>query len=95
MVRSPEWEAFRRLRARLRYFNVDRNIRSLLITSAAPNEGKTTIAVESRDRGCDGGEVSVLLLEADLRKPELAESYHLAPSPGLAELLTRDISALM
>ena len=39
-----EGEAFRKLRARLRYFNVDRDIRSIVVTSAAAGEGKTVVA---------------------------------------------------
>ena len=91
---GPEWEAFRKLRARLRYFNVDRDIRSLLVMSAAPQEGKTTIASHLAMVTAMGGQTSVLLLEADLRKPALAERYDLAPSPGLTEVLTHDIPAL-
>ncbi len=83
----------RKLRARLRYFNVDRNIRSLLVMSAAPEEGKTTIASNLAIATAIGGQASVLLLEADLRMPALAERYDLAPSPGLAEVLTHDIPA--
>ena len=90
---GPEWEALRKLRARLRYFNVDRNIRSLLVMSAAPEEGKTTIASNLAIATAIGGQASVLLLEADLRMPALAERYDLAPSPGLAEVLTHDIPA--
>ena len=41
---ASEGGAFQMLRARLRYFNVDRDIHSVLVTSAAPGEGKTTIA---------------------------------------------------
>ena len=41
---ATEGGAFQMLRARLRYFNVDRDIHSVLVTSAAPAEGKTTVA---------------------------------------------------
>jgi polysaccharide biosynthesis transport protein len=90
---GPEWEAFRKLRARLRYFNVDRDIHSLLVMSAAPEEGKTTIASHLAIATAMSGQASVLLLEADLRMPRLAERYDLAPSPGLAEVLTHEIPA--
>ena len=43
-LRGPNAEAFRMLRTTLLYFNVDKNIRSLLVTSAAPKEGKTTVS---------------------------------------------------
>jgi succinoglycan biosynthesis transport protein ExoP len=91
MIPGPEWEAFRKLRAKLRYFSVDREIRSVLVTSAAPEEGKTTVASNLALAAAIGGQARVLLVEADLRKPSLARRYKLAPTPGLAELLTHDI----
>jgi receptor protein-tyrosine kinase len=86
-----EAEAFRKLRARLRYFNVDRDIRSLVVTSAAPGEGKTVVASHLALAAAIGGQTKVLLLEADLRKPSLVSRFELAPLPGLSELLTHDI----
>jgi hypothetical protein len=41
---AGESESFQLIRAHLRYFNVDRELRTLLIASAAPGDGKTTIA---------------------------------------------------
>ena len=82
-----EAEAFRMLRARLRYFNVDRRITSLVVTSAQPGEGKSTIAWNCAATAAAAG-AEVLVLEADLHKPFFAEHHNLAPLPGLAEVLT-------
>ena len=41
---AVEAEAFRMLRANLRYFDVNREIRSVVVTSATPGEGKSTVA---------------------------------------------------
>jgi tyrosine-protein kinase len=87
----PEGEAFRKLRARLRYFNVDRDIRSIVVTSATASEGKTVVASHLALAAAMGGQTRVLLLEADLRKPSLVGRFELAPMPGLSELLTHDI----
>jgi Mrp family chromosome partitioning ATPase len=46
---SAEAESFHLIRARMRYFNVDRELRTLMIVSAAPGDGKTTIARNRRD----------------------------------------------
>jgi tyrosine-protein kinase len=91
VIPGPEWEAFRKLRAKLRYFSVDREIKSVLVTSAAPEEGKTTVASNLALAAAIGGKGRVLLIEADLRKPTLARRYHLSPVPGLSELLTHNI----
>jgi capsular exopolysaccharide synthesis family protein len=74
------------LRANLRYFNVDHEIRSLVVTSSAPGEGKTTVAWNLAAAATSAGKRS-LLLEADLRRPGVAHERGLAPSPGLAHVL--------
>lgn len=84
-----ESEIFRLLRAQLRYFNVDREIRTILVTSAAPAEGKSTVAWNlARTAAAAGGEESVVLLEADLRRPTVARLANLNPAPGLSESLS-------
>jgi capsular exopolysaccharide synthesis family protein len=89
---SPtETEAFNLLRARLRFFNVDRNLRAVLITSAAPGDGKTTIALHLAKAAAAVGS-RVLLLEADLRRPTLARRLEIAPAPGLADVLSGVVS---
>jgi capsular exopolysaccharide synthesis family protein len=85
-------ESFGMLRARLRYFNVDRNIRRLLIASSAPGDGKSTIAFHLAHTAASIGGSRVVLVEADLRKPTLAQNLGLASMPGLSELLTQSLS---
>jgi succinoglycan biosynthesis transport protein ExoP len=79
-------EVFRMLRARLRYYNVDRDLRLVLLTSALPGEGKTTIVQNLAEAAAATGE-RVLLIEADLHRPMLAERLGLRPFPGLSEAL--------
>jgi succinoglycan biosynthesis transport protein ExoP len=82
-----ESEAFRMLRANLRYFNIDREITSILITSAAPQDGKTTVSwnIALADARA---EERVLLVEADLRRPTIAQNLGLpTPEKGLSLVL--------
>lgn len=79
-------EPIRMLRARLRYFNVDRELKALLITSARPAEGKTTIAYSLAAAAASLG-TRTLLVEADLRKPTLAQSVALDSQLGLSGAL--------
>jgi capsular exopolysaccharide synthesis family protein len=67
ILMSSEAEDFRILRTNLRYFNVDRELRSVLLASAEPGDGKTTVAQGLAAAMAEVGE-DVLLLEADLRK---------------------------
>jgi capsular exopolysaccharide synthesis family protein len=85
-------ESFRMLRARLRYFNVDRELRSVLVTSVGPAEGKTTVAQNLAAAAASTATTRVLLLEADLRRPRLAGKLDLPATPGLAEVLTHGLS---
>ncbi len=67
LSRTQEAEAFRTLRANLRYFNVDRKIKSILVASPMPGEGKSTTATFLAISMAAMGD-RVVLVEADLRK---------------------------
>ena len=60
--------------------------RSLLVVSAAPGDGKTTIARNLAQASQETGS-RTLLLEADLRRPTIAAHYGVDSAPGLSELL--------
>jgi capsular exopolysaccharide synthesis family protein len=87
-----EAESFALLRARLRYFNVDREIQSLLVTSATAGEGKTTVALNLAVAEAVARKTTVVLVEADLRRPALAPRLGIDSAPGLAEILSRNSS---
>lgn len=84
---AADAEAFQLIRARLRFFNTSHNPRTILITSAAPGDGKTTIARHLAEAAAQVGS-RVLLLEADLRDPTLAHELDIKPRPGLQDILT-------
>jgi capsular exopolysaccharide synthesis family protein len=83
---AGEAEAFHLIRAHLRYFNVDRELHTLLIVSAAPGDGKTTIARHLAAAAARMGS-RVLLFEADLRRPTVAQQLEIQSGPGLADVL--------
>jgi capsular exopolysaccharide synthesis family protein len=83
-------EAFRMLQMNLRFAR-DEPVRSVLVTSARTGEGKTTIAWNLAAAAASGG-LSVALVEADLRRPSLADRYDLEQAPGLAEALQGEVS---
>lgn len=89
---AAEAEAFALLRARLRYFNVDREVRSILVTSSASGEGKTTVALNLALAEALAGSAKVVLVEADLRRPTLARRLGVSSEPGLAEVLSHNIA---
>jgi capsular exopolysaccharide synthesis family protein len=88
---ASEAEAFHLIRAHLRYFNVDRELRTLLIASAAPGDGKTTVARHLAGAAARMG-ARVLLLEADLRRPTMAQQLDVSSGPGVSDVLIGTVS---
>ncbi len=84
--RSPLLESFRTLRSTLQYFNVDGNLRKILVTSGLPQEGKTVTTVNLAISLAMSGK-RVIVLEADLRRPMVHEYLGLANEVGLSNVL--------
>jgi succinoglycan biosynthesis transport protein ExoP len=70
LASSGDLEAFRALRAKLQYMDISREIRSVVVTSAAPGEGSSTTSMALAVVGAAAGD-RVLLVEADWRRPAL------------------------
>jgi capsular exopolysaccharide synthesis family protein len=83
---TREGEAFRMLRAHLRYFNVDRTVQRVLVTSAASGEGKSTVSHHLAQAAASMG-TKTLLIEADLRRPSLSHRLGVAAGRGLGDVL--------
>ena len=81
-----EAEAFSLIRAHLQFFNIDRDLRTLVIASAAPGDGKTTIARHLAEAAARLGS-RALLVEGDMRQPTLAQQLDINSGPGLADVL--------
>jgi Mrp family chromosome partitioning ATPase/capsular polysaccharide biosynthesis protein len=79
-------EAFRTLRSNLQYFSVESRQAIWLITSASPEEGKTSTTVNLGLSLALSGR-RVVILEADLRRPMVHEYLNLGQAPGLSNLL--------
>ena len=82
---SPSAEPFRTLRLALQLPSVERRGNVLLMTSAEPGEGKSTLAANYAMVSAIGLR-NVLLIDADLRRPSLHEFFGLPRSPGLVDL---------
>lgn len=78
---------FDMLRVRLRYLPSADQRNSVLVASSLPEEGKSTVAWHLACASAASAEGSVLLLEADLRRPSIAARHGLKPTPGLAGVL--------
>ena len=83
---SAAAEAYRRLRTNLRYVSPDADLRSLVVTSAAKGEGKTTTSTNLAVAQAQAGQ-KTLLIDADLRKSRLHRYFDVPRTPGLTEAL--------
>ena len=83
---SVEVEAYRKLRSLLMYSSRTDTLRLLLITSADPHEGKSTVCANLAGVIAQTG-VRVLLVDADLRRPRLNGIFGVTNSTGLSEAL--------
>jgi protein-tyrosine kinase len=80
-------EQFRALRGRIDAIAAERRIRTVVVTSAFPGEGKTTASVNLAAVTSLSLGRRVLLIDCDLRKPKVHVSLGLRPQSGLAEVL--------
>ena len=84
--KSPVAEAFRTLRTNLQFSALDRELRTLLVTSAGPGEGKSTITLNLAIAITQSGK-EVILVDADLRKPVIHKLFGLRNEIGLTNIL--------
>lgn len=89
--KSPAAEAFRTLRTNLQFAALDRPLRTVLITSAGPGEGKTTVAANLGVAMAQSGS-KVIVLGADLRKPSVHQILGVRNTIGLTNVLTGAVS---
>lgn len=88
---GEEAEAFRMLRANLQYFSIDEDLKSILITSPAPADGKTMVVWNLAVTEAQAGR-RVLLVEADLRRPRLGAQLGLSDDRGLSLVLASSLA---
>lgn len=87
---SMRAEAFRQLRTNLQYVDVDHPPRSVVVTSAVSDEGKSLICCNLAITVAHAG-ARVALVEADLRRPKVADYFGLEGAVGLTTVLTGEV----
>jgi capsular exopolysaccharide synthesis family protein len=87
-------EKFRFLAVRLRQLRQSRPLKKILITSSIPQEGKSTVAANLACTLARRKPQKTLLLEGDLRRPNIAAQFGLGKLPGLCEWLSGETLAI-
>jgi non-specific protein-tyrosine kinase len=90
LPRAPVSEAYRTLRTNIRFASVDEPLRTLLVTSAEPEAGKTTVTA-NLGAVCAQAGIQVVLIDTDLRIPRLHQLFGLNNHYGLTDLLVGNI----
>lgn len=83
-------EAIRQMRTNLRFVNVDQPPRSIIVTSAEPGEGKSTVSTSIARALADAGE-PVVIIDADLRRPTIAKKFKIDSKVGLTQVLAGQV----
>ena len=88
--RSPVSEAYRSLRTSMLYTGIDKKVRSILVSSAGPGEGKTTTVANMAITYANLGK-KTLLIDTDLRRPVVHKILDLDKEPGITNYLAGNI----
>lgn len=86
MPKSLSAESYRSLRSSIRFANIDKDIKTIVVTSSIAGEGKSTISgnlayILSQD------ESRVLIIDCDLRKPDIHQKFYIDNENGLSNVL--------
>ncbi|MEC4892931.1 MAG: polysaccharide biosynthesis tyrosine autokinase [Oscillatoria sp. PMC 1051.18] len=85
-------EAFRSLNTNIQFLSSDTKIHSLVVSSSVPMEGKSTISFNLAQAAAAMGQ-KVLLVDADLRRPQVHIMAEISNVWGLSQVIAQDISA--
>ncbi|MCM3673368.1 CpsD/CapB family tyrosine-protein kinase [Peribacillus simplex] len=86
--KSPITEQYRLIRTNIQFSSVDKEIKTIVVTSSEPNDGKSTTAANLAIVLAQE-EKKVLLVDADLRKPSVHYAFNLSNIHGLTSVLTK------
>lgn len=86
MPHSISAESYKSIRTSLKYSSVDKTIKTIVITSSVPGEGKSTIAGNLALCLSESGN-KVLIIDCDLRRPSLHKKFRLSNLKGITDCL--------
>ena len=80
-------EQFRTIRTNIQFSMIDKQLKTIIFTSSGPFEGKSTVAANIASVFADQGK-KVLLVDADMRKPTVNQTFHIPNTTGLSSIIT-------
>lgn len=88
--KSPVAESYRVLRTNIQFASVDKPVKTVVVTSSTPGEGKTTTISNLAITFAQSGS-KVLLIDADMRKPRVHKVFHVPNDKGLTTVLAQRV----
>lgn len=85
--KSPISEIFRTLRTNIQFMNTKDRLKSLLVTSTSPAEGKSWVSSNLATAFAQAGK-KVILVDCDMRKGRIFNIFGVVPAPGLSNYLS-------
>lgn len=89
--RSPISESYRTLRTNIQFSSFDEKIRTIVVTSSGPGEGKSTTSSNLAVVLAESGKKTILI-DCDQRKPKLHKVFALSNKYGLSNLLVEEVN---
>lgn len=86
--KSPISEAYRTIRTNIEFSNLDKEIKTIVVTSSQQNEGKSTVIANLAVSFAGMEDKRVLVLEGDLRNPTVHRMFNVSNAHGITEILT-------
>lgn len=96
LPKSITAESYRSLRTNIQYSSIDKQVKTLVVTSSNAGEGKSTVAGNLAYTFFQGGK-RVLIIDCDLRKPSLHRKFNVSNEVGLTDVLvgTSELNKVM
>lgn len=90
--KSPISEAYRTIRTNIEFSNIDKEIKTIVVTSSQQNEGKSTVIANLAVSFAGMEDKKILVVEGDLRNPTVHRMFGVSNTQGITDVLTNQKS---